>query len=144
VHITPTAVATAVGAGEAENLCKESKRYLIFFKFLSMKKYFIGLSIAVVAIVTFAFTTTKKESKKVFDSWYEYRSTSQDEADLLNENLYFLVTNPSGCSSDENICAVKVPGTGTHPNTFDPGIEQDILDAVTNEAPVSGYIEMKP
>ena len=80
----------------------------------------------------------------MFESWYEYRSTSKDEGDLVNENLYFLVGSPSGCTSNSNICAVHVAGTGTHPDAFDAGTKQDILDAVANQSAVSGYIEMKP
>jgi microcystin degradation protein MlrC len=129
---------------KACNLCKKMAVFYSILNFKKMKKYFIGLAIAAVAVGTFAFAPNKNESKKVLNSWYEYRSTSQDASDLTNENLYFLVSAPSGCSSDENICAVNVPGGGQHPANFSATIEQDILDAVANKAPVSGYIEMKP
>lgn len=119
-----------------------------------MKKYFIGLAIVATAIGAFAFIPEKKKSEKAMDthwyeytltSWYEYRGPQPaSDNDLKDENNYFLVDAPSGCTSNQTICAVNVPGSGEHPDNFSGTIETDILSAAHNNSPESGYIEMKP
>jgi len=108
-----------------------------------MKKILIAAGIVLTAGIASAFTFAPATAPFVTENWYEYRGASNSPQELANEQNYFLVSAPLGCSDNQNICSVKVPGTGEHPDAFTSAIQDDILDAVANQRPISGYIEMK-
>lgn len=109
-----------------------------------MKKYLLGLSVVAIALFAAAFTTVKKEQKTdLFNNWFVYKGPLPATDNDLKDESNYEQGSIEPCDDVVTICAVNVPGSGTNPDPFTTTIEEDILDAQHNHAPVTGYILMR-
>ncbi|MGV3529798.1 MAG: hypothetical protein ACO1OO_12940 [Flavisolibacter sp.] len=105
-----------------------------------MKKIIFALTVLSVAIIGFAFTTSEQNERKT-QNWYEYRGPSvQTTSSITDPGNYVLVSSPSGCSSNQKICAVFVEGSDENPDEFDETTESEILQAFNSHQPTTDVL----
>lgn len=120
-----------------------------------MKRISIGAFSLLFAVACFAFidqpkekkatTTLSKEKKAVTSHWYQFNGDPTDLNEVLDESNYVVVSQPAGCSSNQYVCAIFVPGDdapNSNPDGFTQTIQDD-LEAAFNRTAQASYIEMK-
>lgn len=109
-----------------------------------MKKFLMPALALIIAVSLSAFThksTVKKPNAT--GNWYIYKGPLPSTTTSVVVEGNYELGEPQDCESDQNLCAIFVPGTGTNPDQFDSQTQADLENAQRNHDPVPDYILMK-